>query len=253
MALWQALVLALYYGICSTKVLILFIGPQLYGSIIGLFVGIVMGDASKGVMIGAAIHTIYLGVVLYGGTMPSDQFLACIIAIPIAIYTGMATEAAVAMAAAFGALGVLFDTLWKTINTSVWTPMVDRACESLSFGTIQRASLWYSIGANVLIRGPIVFMILYLGADAVNWLMSNMPQWLVQGLINMGSILPAMGFAIFISIIGKPMQIPYFIVGFYVMKFFNIPIIGAAIFGFFLAFLSIVWVDPQFTKKGEGN
>ena len=248
MAIWQAALIALYYGFFSTKALILLIGPQMYGSIIGLVIGIIMGDVTKGILIGAAIHMVYLGVVTYGGTMPQDQFLACVIAIPLAITTGMETGHAITVATAFGALGVAFDTIWKTINTSVWGPYVDRCVEKLDYKGIARGSGLFPILTSIAIRGPIVFLILYLGTDAVTWLLANLPDLLLHGFLVMGNILPAMGFAIFITLIGKPIQIPFFLVGFFVMRFFEIPIIGAAIFGFFLAFLSIVWVDPKFTK-----
>ena len=251
MALWQAALLALYYGVCSTKCLILLIGPQMYGSVIGLFVGLIMGDVTKGIAVGAAIHTIYLGVVQYGGTVPSDQFLACIIAIPLAIATGLDTETAVALAATFGAIGVAFDTLWKTINTSVWSPYVDRCVEKNDYRGILLGSGLFPILTSVLLRGPVVFAILYFGADTVSWLVNNLPDKLLHGLAVMGAILPAMGCGIFISLIGRPIQIPYFLAGFFVMKFFNLPVIGCAIFGFFLAYLSIVWVDPKFAGGKE--
>lgn len=252
MELWQALILALYYGFFSTKCLILLIGPQMYGSIIGLFVGIIMGDVSKGVAIGAAIHTIYLGVVQYGGTVPSDQFLACIIAIPLAIATGLDTETAVALAATFGALGVAFDTIWKTINTSVWSPYVDRCVEKSDYRGISWGAGLFPILTSVLLRSPIIFALLYFGTDTINWLVNHLPQQLLHGLSVMGAILPAMGFGIFISIIGRPIQIPFFICGFFVMKLLGLPVIGCAVFGFFLAYLSIVWVDSEFVKGG-GN
>lgn len=251
MELWQALILALYYGFYSTKFLILLIGPQMYGSIIGLFVGIIMGDASKGVAIGAAIHTIYLGVVQYGGTVPSDQFLACIIAIPLAMAAGLDTETAVALAATFGALGVAFDTIWKTINTAVWSPYIDKCVEKLNYRGISLGAGLFPILTSILIRGPIVFLLLYFGADTVSWLVNNLPQQLINGFSIMGAILPAMGFGIFISIMGRPIQIPFFICGFFVMQLLNIPIIGCAIFGFFLAYLSLVWGDPDFIEGGK--
>ncbi len=250
MQLWQALILALYYGIFSSKCFILFIGPQMYGSVIGLFVGIIMGDVSKGIAVGAAIHTIYLGVVEYGGTVPSDQFLACIIAIPLAIATGMDVETAVALAATFGAIGVAFDTVWKTINTSVWSPYIDRCVEKNNYKGIARGAGLYPILTSLVLRGPIIFVLLYFGTDTINWLVNNLPEAFMHGLSVMGAILPAMGFAIFISIMGRPIQIPYFIAGFFTMQLFNIPVIGCAVFGFFLAFLSVVWVDPEFTGGG---
>ena len=246
MAIWQALILALYYGFSSTKWLILLIGPQLYGSVIGLLVGLVMGDPSKGVAIGAAIHTMYLGVVTFGGTLPTDQFLACIVAIPLAITSGMDTETAVALAATFGALGVAFDTIFKTINTSVWSPYVDRCVEKLNYRGIYMGSGWFPIFTSILLRGPIVFCLLYFGADTVSWLVQNLPETFLHGLANMGAILPAMGFAIYVKIMGSPLQIPFFICGFFIMKMLNLPVIGVAVLGFFLAYLSIVWVDPEF-------
>ena len=251
MELWQALILALYYGFFATKILILIIGPQMYGSIIGLFVGIIMGDVSKGVAIGAAIHTMYLGVVNYGGTLPSDQLLACIVAIPLAISTGLDTETAVALAATFGALGVAFDTIWKTLNTSVWSPYVDKCVANNNYKGIVRGSGIFPLLTSIVLRAPIIFALLYFGSDTVNWLVNNLPATLLHGLSVMGSILPAMGFGIFISIIGRPIQIPYFICGFFVMQLFGIPIIGCAVFGFFLAFLSIVWVDSKFAIGGK--
>lgn len=251
MELWQALILALYYGLFSTKCLILLIGPQMYGSIIGLFVGLIMGDASKGIAIGAAIHTIYLGVVQYGGTVPSDQFLACIIAIPLAMSAGLDTNTAVALAATFGALGVAFDTIWKTINTSVWSPYIDKCVEKLDYKGILRGAGLFPILTSIVLRAPIVFLLLYFGADTVGWLVDNLPQKLLHGFSVMGSILPAMGFGIFINILGRPIQIPFFICGFFVMKLLNLPVLGCAVFGFFLAYLSVVWVDPDFVGGGK--
>lgn len=254
--LWiTALLLALYYGFFSSHPMMLIMGPSGMPAVIGLIIGLIMGDPSKGVLIGALIQVMYLGVVHYGGTMPVDQFFASIIAIPIAIQTGMSDTQALALAAAFGALGVLIDTLWKTINTSGWGPYVDRACETLSFKKIEWGSTWLPILTRILLSAPIIFIILYFGTDAVNWMMQNFPQWLLTGFSNMGRIIPAMGFAMFITILGKPLQIPFFIIGFFIMIFGNLPIIGMAIFGLALAYVSVLWGDPEFIqnlkKKGE--
>ncbi|OJG78809.1 hypothetical protein RV10_GL001295 [Enterococcus pallens] len=227
----------------------LIMGPSGMPAVIGLFIGIIMGDPAKAVMIGAMIQVMYLGVVHYGGTMPVDQFFASIIAIPISISTGMDDKQALALAAAFGALGVAIDTIWKTLNTSAWGPYVDRACEKLQYGKISRGSTLFPILTRILLSTPIIFLILYVGTDAVNWLMDNLPQWLLIGFSNMGAIIPAMGFAMFITILGRPLQIPFFIIGFYIMRFGDIPIIGMAVFGAFLAFLSVLWGDPDFFKN----
>lgn len=249
MSIITALLLALYYGFYSAHPFMILMGPSGMGAVMGLIIGIIMGEPAKGVMIGAYIQAMYMGVVHYGGTMAVDEFFACIIAIPISITTGMDTEQALALASAFGALGVAIDTLWKTINTSVWGPYVDRACEKLKFRQINFGSGLFPILTRMIISVPIVFVLLYVGTDAVNWLMNNLPEWLLTGFSNMGTILPAMGFAMFITSIGKPIQIPFYLAGFYVMIFGDIPIIGMAIFGAFMAFLSYIWADPDYLQK----
>ncbi|HUM84468.1 MAG TPA: PTS sugar transporter subunit IIC [Lachnospiraceae bacterium] len=232
-----AFILACYYGFYSTYPFMILMGPAGMGSIIGLIIGLIMGDPVKGIEVGALIQTMYMGVVGYGGVLPVDQFFACIIAIPLAISSGMSNESALALAAGFGALGVMIDTLWKTINTSVWTPYIDRACEKNQYRKIAKGAGLYPILTRMAISVPIITVLLFLGSTAVNWLMDNLPEWLQVGFNNMGTILPAMGFAMFVSYIGKKELIPFFIIGFYVMKFASLPIIGMAIFGAFIAWL----------------
>ncbi len=251
MTVLQAALIALYYGFYSAKPLILFIGPNVFGSIVGLFLGIIMGNPSMGVAVGAAIHTMYLGVVMYGGTLPSDQLLACCIAVPLAISAGLDTETAVALAAPFGAVGVGFQTIWMTINTSVWSPYIDKCCEKNNYLGIRLGAFVYPVLTSIVLRSPIIFLILFKGTDAVVWLVNNLPQTILHGFEIMGKILPAMGFGIFLYIMGSPIQIPFFIAGFFAMKCFNLPIIAQAVFGFILAYLSLVWGDPDFLKKGD--
>ena len=59
----------------------------------------------------------YMGVVGYGGVLPVDQFLH-VFAIPLAISSGMSERIGTCSGGRFRALGVMIDTLWKTINTS---------------------------------------------------------------------------------------------------------------------------------------
>ena len=55
-----ALLIALYYGFYASQPLILLMGPSNFGAVIGLIIGIIMGDVPKAVMIGALIQTMYM-------------------------------------------------------------------------------------------------------------------------------------------------------------------------------------------------
>mgnify|MGYP002300253626 FL=1 len=60
----------------------------------------------------------------------------------------------------------------------------------------------------------------------------------MTGLTVMGGGLPALGFAMTIFVIGKNKYIPLFIIAFYMVKFFELSVVGAAIFGVCIALLA---------------
>jgi D-glucosaminate-specific PTS system IIC component len=65
--------------------------------------------------------------------------------------------------------------------------------------------------------------------------MGAVPNWVLQGLGVAGNILPALGFALTMVIIGKRNFIPFFILGFFVVAYTGISIVGIAIFAFCMA------------------
>ena len=73
----------------------------------GLLVGLILGDPVTGIVVGATIQLIYLGVMSTGGSMPSDQSLAGVLGTALAIAGGLSTEEALAIAVPIGLLGTL--------------------------------------------------------------------------------------------------------------------------------------------------
>ena len=250
MTVLQVLLVALYYGFFSSQPFILLMGVSTFGSIAGLIIGLIMGEPGTGVMIGAMIQVTYLGTVGYGGTRPFDQFLATSIIVPVAVATDMPATLALALAMFFSALGgVVLDNPWKKINTNVWGPRIDKAVETLNYGEIARCSGLYPMLTRMLLSCPFVIVCIYAATFGVNWFLGSAPQWLITGLSNTGLLLPAMGFALFITTYGRNAQIPFFLAGFLVMVFADLPILGIAAFGGFLAYLSVAWTDNDLLKK----
>ena len=68
---------------------------------IGFVLGMIYGQVAQGLLIGATIQLVYLGVIATGGNVPADQALAATIAIPFALQTGMSAEVAVGLAVPF--------------------------------------------------------------------------------------------------------------------------------------------------------
>lgn len=75
---------------------------------------------------------------------------------------------------------------------------------------------------------PVFIACLY-GPDAIASFVNLLPAWSTNGLAIAGNILPALGFAITIIVIGKKQYIPLFIIGFFLVTYSGLNTIGISI------------------------
>lgn len=209
--------------------------PILYGLIFGLLAG----DVTSGLIIGGTIQMMYLGLIATGGNIPADEALAGVVAIPIALQTGMSTELAVAIAVPFGVLGVFLDQVRRTTN-AFWIHKADEYAKEGNDKGIYHMAVSVPLLVAFFLRFVPVFFITLLGAEPVQNTLEVMPQFILDGLSIAGGMLPAMGFALIILTIGKKTIMPYFFLGFFAVALLNISTMGAALFGVIIAFL-IYW------------
>ncbi|WP_308008737.1 PTS sugar transporter subunit IIC [uncultured Fusobacterium sp.] len=206
---------------------------------IGLMVGFLYGDVATAMKIGAAVQLVYLGVTSTpGGNVPSDPALASCVAIPIAMQTGMEPTLAVALAVPFGVIGVFLDQLRRTTN-SAWVHMADKYAEDANTNGIIRCAFLYPAIVGFILRFPPVFLATLYGEKVVNGFLSSVPEWLLHSFEIIGGLLPALGFAITILVIGKKHLIPFFIMGYFAVKYLQINVMAAAIFGVCFSLLFI--------------
>lgn len=232
-----SIAMGLYYWFARLRLGYTFSGMLCQPITVAFFAGIVTGDMSLSMIIGAGIQLVYLGVTSTpGGNVPSDPALAATIAIPIAVAVNMSAEAAIALAVPFGIIGVFMDQIRRTINAT-WVHMADRYAEKLDFKGIYLAAFLYPAILGFILRFPVVFAANYFGEDAVSKLLEVLPEKLMHSFEVMGTILPALGFALTIMVIGKKSLIPYFMLGFVSVIYFNAEIMAVAIIGVCVAFL----------------
>ena len=212
--------------------------PNTVGScvFIGFVLGLYMGDVTQGLLIGGSIQLVYLGIVMTGGNVPADEALAAVIAIPIAIKSGLDAQAAVALAVPFGVLGSLLDQV-RRITNSVFVRMGDKCAAEGDDRGLARVGYLYPLLRDFVLRFFPVFILILLGTDAVAGSMALLPAWVLTGFKVAGGILPAMGFAIIILTIGKPAMLPWFFIGFFAVQYLGINTMAAAVFGACIAVL----------------
>lgn len=212
---------------------------------VALPIGIMMGNVTLAIQIGAAIQLLYIGLVAAGSNLPADDCLAGLIAIPIAVQTGLSTELAIAIAVPVGIMGAFVDQLRKTINV-VFVHMADKYAEQGDVKKIKLAAVVYPTILSFFIRFPIPFLAITYGADAVTEFMAMIPAWLTNGFAVAGGILPALGFALTIFVIGKKQLLPWFFIGYFMVQFGKIPVFGAAVFG-----ICAVLLITYYTSKSK--
>ena len=225
-----AIFMGCYYWFCRLRLGYTLSSALLQPVTFAVFVGIITGEMAQSMMIGAGLQLVYLGVTSTpGGNVPSDPALAGCIAIPLGVAAGMNTETAIALAIPFGVLGVFVDQLRRTTN-AFWVHMADSYAEKADTKGIMRAAFLYPSIAGFIIRFPIVFIIDYFGVSVAQKLIEILPTWLSHSFEIMGGILPALGFAITLTVIGKKNLIPFFLIGFFAVMYLNLGTMAVAIF-----------------------
>jgi D-glucosaminate PTS system EIIC component len=214
----------------------------------GLILGLIYGNVEQGLIIGATIQLMYLGLIATGGNIPADSALAGIIAIPIALQSNLSTELAVGIAIPFGVLGVFLDQLRRTTN-AYWISKAEKYAEEIDYKRIFHCAITYPTIVVFFLRFVPVFVITLIGADAVTYLLDALPKWVINGFNVAGGILPAMGFAIILLTIGKKEIMAYFFIGFFAVAYLGINTMGAAVFGTCIAVL-VMFNSINQNKKG---
>lgn len=206
---------------------------------VGLIAGLICGNVTQGLILGGTIKLIYLGVISPGGQLPADEFLASACVIPLALTTGMSAEVAVTVAVPIGILGGFLYNVKKIVNC-VLVKVADNYAEQANAKGIWRCATLYSGLISVVLSFLPVFLFVLLGQGVVNTILGAIPQWLMHGLEVSGGVLPAIGFAMIMFMIGKDKYIPFFLIGFFVVKCAGVGNLVAAILAISVALIFVV-------------
>jgi PTS system mannose-specific IIC component len=241
---WQAAILALfcYLGALTT--------PWALGTsggwyvitrplVAGLISGIVLGDVSKGVLIGIAVQLVFIALITPGGAVPADLSFASYLGIPLAMVGGATPQVAVSLAVAFGAIGV---AAWQvlSVGNAGWAHLDDRYAAEGDLDGIIRSLYLAQIGTFAL-RAILPFIVLLAGSafasNFVSFLNNDVP-WLVGYLTVLGGALPAVGIAILLlQIAPSASMLVWFLLGWVLIFYGHLSVVAVAVVGLVLTVL----------------
>lgn len=222
--------------------------------VVGGIVGLLMGDLPGGLALGGALELLYLGIIYPGGTVPACASSAALVSIPIALQTGLDAGAATVLAVPFGLLGSALWTVKGAVN-NIWSVRVESCLDKKDFKGVRLNTTVLPLLTSTVIFFVPVFLCNILAADVVTVAIENIPEWAMHGIEVAGSLLPAIGFAIAISLIGKREIMPFFFIGYFIVQYTGIGAIAVAIFGACIAvlfyFLGNAQVSSSVNEMGD--
>ncbi|CCI86418.1 PTS mannose/fructose/sorbose/N-acetylgalactosamine transporter subunit IIC [Lactobacillus gigeriorum] len=236
MAIWQIILITLYAGFQILDELTLYTGFNTpVGA--GFVVGLIMGDLQTGLMIGAGMQLMVLGVGTFGGASKIDATIGTTLATAFSVsVSGMSPQVAISsIAVPVAAIMVQLDILARFTNT-FFAHRVDHYIETFNYKAIERNFLYGALPWS-LSRAIPVFIALAFGRGLVQSIANALNgswAWLGTGLSVAGATLPAVGFAILLRYLPVKKHIAYLILGFTVttlltVVFGNIQALGGGI------------------------
>jgi len=178
----------------------------------GFLVGLIFGDVPHGLMIGATMQLLWMGVTGVGPTPKLDIGTGGTIGAAVALSTGTGAKDAIIFAVPVALLLQLVNTL-MTSAFSAFMPYVDKKIDELKTGVIQGIHYLCGLIAALLYFG-ITFIGMYFGTPVIKAVVNGMPGWVEAALNGVAALLPALGFAMLLDVILTKKLIPFLILGF---------------------------------------
>lgn len=138
--------------------------------------------------------------------------------------------------------------LRKTINAA-FIHRADKGALECNHRLIFLNATVYPLLISFLCYFPVPFLANLFGADLVSQYIKYVPEWFMHGMTVAGGVLPALGFALTVFVIGNKKLIPFFIIGFFAVQYLGLNTMAAAIFSIAIALLMVFFKQDE--AEGE--
>ena len=196
--------------------------------ILGLIVGIILGNPVLGTVIGATINLMYIGFISAGGSMPADMSLAGILGTALAITGGLEMNAALAVAVPLGLLGALVWVGRLTLDTA-FVRLADKYSDEGKPEKVWIANILLPQILLFLITAVPCFLAAYYGAEAIATGIQSLGGNFLRILSLIGGMLPAVGIGMMLMAIFKGHARVFFFLGFLTAAFLGLKTLPLAL------------------------
>ena len=194
----------------------------------GALVGLVLGDPATGVIIGITLEIVFLGSFPVGAAVSPDGGTAAGISTAFAIVTGAGAGVGTAFAVPLALVGGFAYVLCKFINQAFSGAMQKQleADNSKAASAIYVAGCWVGTFGLYFLIG---FLSVFFGSGAMEAAVAAIPISIINGLSSGGNLLPAVGFALLLTMIMTKDLAPWFFIGFILAAYLKLPVIAVTL------------------------
>lgn len=219
--------------------------------ITGMLTGLVLGDMTQGIMIGATLQLIFMGINGVGAAVPPDQTIGTLIATAFAILTGQGAEIALTLAIPVAVAAQALDIFGRTFTT-VFIHMADKFAQKGEYRKLEMAH-YAGLLVHFVRVSIIVFPAIYFGVDAVQEFIGMIPESVLRGLEISGGMLPAVGFGMLLTMLNIPYLFPFYFIGFALATFGGFSTIGVTILAVSIALILDYYKRNQNTSGSNSS
>ncbi len=234
-----------------------FLGSSFIGRplVTGMFVGLLFGDVTQGLIMGATLELAFIGLLAVGASIPPDEIIGGILASALSLKHGYGIDIALTLSLPISVFGLLVKNFLYVIVFPAMTHKADRLVDE---GKIKQAANMNLIAAMTRITLlTLVTVIAYIvGNNTIDFILNYIPKALINGLTIATNILPAVGFAMLVNMIFSKKVAPFFFLGFVCVAYLKLDMIGTSIVG--LIFAGIMYIimneiNQNKTSSVSGN
>lgn len=205
----------------------------------GPLVGLILGDITAGVTIGATLELMFMGSIMVGSATPPEVYASSVLGTAIAIQTGQGVGTAVALALPLSIFLQMWRNFCYAVPASYAGKKIEAAIDNRDFN---RAKIIHMVTLPIAVGIPsaiLVFAATYFGTDAINVAITAIPQVVLDGFDIAAGVLSCVGLALLIKMMGNKKLMPYLFLGFIAVVYLQMDVIGVAVAGLCFALIAV--------------
>ena len=215
--------------------------------VVGAVVGFFLGDLSTGVIIGASLELIFMGVVTIGAATPPDALVGTAVSTAFAIMMHAETEVALTLAMPIALLVSMTNPIFLTLRT-FWHSTIEKLLNKGNYKGIEK--MFYVVAFTIYLpKAIIVSLAIMAGSGIVNQVIEVIPEFITGGMGVASGMIVAVGFAMLLNMMWSKKMCIYYFLGFLMTAYFNLPVLAIAFFGIVLCV--ILYFEGCLTNGGD--